>query len=143
MVRLTRAGEYAVRGMVYLARRPTDGPTFIGDIARAQQVSVSFLAKIFQGLAKAGLVESQRGAAGGVSLGRPAGQISLRDIVEAVEGPVSLNQCLMPEDPCENAAKCPLAPVWREAQERLLAVLEAATLDRYDGRSSTDVEVAD
>ena len=65
MVRLTRAGEYAIRGMVYLSQQQsTDGLTLIADIAKAQKVSGSFLAKIFQSLARAGLVESQRGAAG-------------------------------------------------------------------------------
>ena len=97
-------------------------------------MSSSFLAKIFQSLAKAGLVESTRGAAGGVALGRPANEISLRDIVEAVEGPMALNDCLLSDDPCENAEDCPVAPVWREAQDRLLTVLQSATLDRFDGR---------
>ena len=135
MVRLTRAGEYAIRGMVYLSQQQsTDALTLIADIARTQKVSSSFLAKVFQSLSRAGLVESQRGAAGGVALGRPAHEISLRDIVEAVEGPVALNECLVSDDPCENAENCPLAPVWREAQKRLLTVLESATLDKFDGR---------
>ncbi len=135
MVRLTRAGEYAIRGMVYLSQQQsTDALTLIADIARTQKVSSSFLAKVFQSLSRAGLVESQRGAAGGVALGRPAHEISLRDIVEAVEGPVALNVCLVSDDPCENAENCPLAPVWREAQKRLLTVLESATLDKFDGR---------
>lgn len=135
MVRLTRAGEYAIRGMVYLSQQQsTDALTLIADIARTQKVSSSFLAKVFQSLSRAGLVESQRGAAGGVALGRPAHEISLRDIVEAVEGPVALNECLVSDDPCENAENCPLAPVWREAQKRLLTVLASATLDKFDGR---------
>ena len=134
MVRLTRAGEYAIRGMIYLSQQPREHLTLIADIAHAEGVSASFLAKIFQSLAKAGLVESQRGAAGGVSLGRPAERISLKNIVEAVEGPVALNQCLVADDPCEKAETCPVAPVWREAQKRLLAVLESATLDKFDGR---------
>ena len=138
MVRLTRAGEYAIRGMIYLAQQTPDDLTLIADIAKAEKVSGSFLAKIFQTLSKAGLVESQRGAAGGVSLGRAPDQISLKDIVEAVEGPLALNRCLEADDPCEKAADCPLASVWREAQERLLAVLEAATLDKYNGRWPSD-----
>jgi len=133
MVRLTRAGEYAVRGMVYLSQQPRDGLTLISDIAKAQKVSASFLAKIFQGLAKAGLVESQRGAAGGVSLGRPPERISIRNIVEAVEGPVAINRCLLAKDACERARTCPLADVWREAQEKLLEVLASVTLDRVNG----------
>jgi Rrf2 family protein len=120
--------------MVYLSRQPRDALTLISNIARAQKVSSSFLAKIFQGLAKAGLVQSQRGAAGGVSLAREPERISLRNIVEAVEGPVAINRCLLPEDRCENAPTCPLAVVWREAQKKLLEVLENVTLDRVNGR---------
>ena len=135
MIRLTRAGEYAVRGMAYLATRPKDSLTLIPDIANAQRVSSSFLAKIFQGLSKAGLVESQRGATGGVSLARDASEINLRDVIEAVEGPMALNQCLASENPCENVKTCPLSPVWREAQMKLLSVLEGFTLDRVNGRS--------
>ena len=134
MVRLTRAGEYAIRGMIYLSQQPREHLTLIADIAHAEGVSASFLAKIFQSLAKAGLVESQRGAAGGVSLGRPAERISLKNIVEAVEGPMALNRCLLPERPCENATNCPVAPVWREAQAQMLAVLANATLDKFNGK---------
>ena len=134
MVRLTRAGEYAIRGMAYLATQPRDTLTLISDIAKAQEVSSSFLAKIFQGLSKAGLVESQRGATGGVSLGRDPSEISLAQVIEAVEGPMALNRCLLLENPCKNAPTCPLSPVWREAQGRLLGVLEGFTLDQLDGR---------
>jgi len=133
MVRLTRAGEYAIRGMVYLSQRPREELTLISDIAKSQKVSASFLAKIFQGLTKAGLVESQRGKAGGVNLGREPGRISLRDILEAVEGPIAINRCLRSKDRCENAPKCPLSGVWREAQEKLLEVLQKVTLDRVNG----------
>jgi len=128
MVRLTRAGEYGIHGMIHLARRSGDGAVRISEIARAQNVSASFLAKVFQGLRKAGLVTSQRGVGGGVMLGRPADRITLREIVEAIEGPVAINRCLLPEDPCEHAATCPVAEVWRRAQGRMLEVLEGVTL---------------
>jgi Rrf2 family transcriptional regulator, iron-sulfur cluster assembly transcription factor len=134
MVRLTRAGEYAIRGMIYLAQQPREELTLISEIAKSQKVSASFLAKIFQGLAKAGLVDSQRGAAGGVNLARDPKEISLRNIVEAVEGPVALNRCLRAKDPCERNRTCALASVWREAQDKMLEVLETATLDRVNGK---------
>ena len=75
MVRVTRAGEYAIRGMIRLARDGGEGLALIADIAASEGVSKSFLAKQFQRLVKAGLVESSRGAAGGVALARPAEQI--------------------------------------------------------------------
>jgi Rrf2 family protein len=120
--------------MIYLAKQPREELTLISEIAKAQKVSASFLAKIFQGLAKAGLVDSMRGAAGGVNLARDPKEISLRNIVEAVEGPMALNRCLRAKDPCENTRTCPLAEVWREAQENMLGVLETATLDSVNGK---------
>jgi len=128
MVRVTRAGEYAIRGMIRLAKGDGASLALIADIAEAEGVSKSFLAKQFQRLVKAGLLESSRGAAGGVGLAKPADQISLRDIIEAVEGPVELNRCLSADDRCQNAAKCPLSDVWREAQEKMLAVLGNVSL---------------
>ncbi len=128
MVRVTRAGEYAIRGMIRLSSDAGNGLALIADIAKAEGVSKSFLAKQFQRLVRAGLVESSRGAAGGVALARAADQISLRDIIEAVEGPVELNRCLSASDRCKNAETCPLADVWREAQTRMLDVLAGVTL---------------
>jgi Rrf2 family protein len=120
--------------MIYLAKQPREELTLISEIAKAQKVSASFLAKIFQGLSKAGLVDSVRGVAGGVNLARDPKEISLRNIVEAVEGPVALNRCLRKKDPCENTRTCPLADVWREAQEKMLEVLETATLASVNGK---------
>ena len=128
MVRLTRAGEYAIKGMLYLARQSQDGLTLIADVARSQGVSAGFLAKIFQELSRAGLVDSHRGAGGGVSLGMPAQSINLKMIIEAVEGPSALNNCLLEHGGCSNASHCPLADVWRSAQEAMLTKLEAGNL---------------
>ena len=131
MVRLTRAGEYAVRGMVHLAGKPKNELILIAEIARSEGVSVSFLAKIFQKLSKAGLIDSQRGATGGVSVGKVPSEISLKLIIEAIEGPFALNRCLLIEDRCVRADRCPISSVWRKAQSRMLEVLEEATLDQF------------
>ncbi len=133
MVRVTRAGEYAIRGMIRLAKDGGEGLVLIADIAKAEGVSKTFLAKQFQRLVRAGLLESSRGAAGGVALARPPGEITLRDVVEAVEGPVELNRCLSVADRCKNAETCPLADVWREAQTRMLDVLATMTLAKAAG----------
>ena len=79
MVKLTRAGEYAIKGMLYLAQQSPDGLTLIAEVAASQGVSAGFLAKIFQSLSRAGLVDSHRGAGGGVSLGMPAERIDVRN----------------------------------------------------------------
>lgn len=143
MVRLTRAGEYAIRGMLYLAQQPEEGLTLIADVAKNQGVSPGFLAKIFQELARAELVDSHRGAGGGVSLGKPAGTINLRMIIEAVEGPIALNNCLIGHDGCARTQECALADVWREAQEAMLAKLEQTNLADLAARERKKSSVSD
>lgn len=128
MLKLTRSGEYAVKGMIFLAGQPPGQSILIGDIAHQQQVSPSFLAKIFQSLSGCGLVDSRRGAGGGVSLGKPATDINLRMIIEAVDGPVALNNCLSTDSPCTQAGQCPVAGVWRRAQDGMMGVLESCNL---------------
>ena len=109
MVKLTRAGEYAIKGMLYLAQQSPEGLTLIADVAASQNVSAGFLAKIFQNLSRACLVESHRGAGGGVSLGMSAERITVRMIIEAVEGPIALNNCLVEHGGCKDADRCALA----------------------------------
>ena len=128
MVKLTRAGEYAIKGMVFLAQQSGEGLTLIADVAASQDVSAGFLAKIFQSLSRAGLVDSHRGAGGGVSLGMSAERINIRMIIEAVEGPIALNNCLLEHGGCEDADHCALAGMWQHAQDAMLRVLEGTNL---------------
>jgi Rrf2 family protein len=126
-MQLTRAGEYAVRSLVYLATQQTDARVMASEVATAENIPVNFVRKILESLAKTGLVKSFRGAGGGFTLGRGAEQISLRQVIEAVEGPLALNQCLVP-NPCENFECCPLSQVWQEAQHAVEGVLNRYSL---------------
>jgi Rrf2 family protein len=92
-------------------------------IAEAQDVPPRFLAKIFQALAKAGVVKSHRGAKGGFSLGRPASEITIKDVIEAIEGPIHLNVCLIAEGECDRDQFCPVHSVWEDAQSKMMDVL--------------------
>lgn len=128
-MQLTRAGEYAIRGLVGLAAHADEKRTIlVSRVAEEQDVSPAFLAKIFQQLVKAGLMNSSRGARGGFNLARSPANITIREIVEAIEGPTALNRCLLHDDPCERAGSCPMAEVWRDAQNRMLDVLEQTTV---------------
>lgn len=127
-MQLTRGGEYAIRGMINLARQPRGRKVMTGEIARAAEVPVSFLAKVLQILARSGIVESYRGTGGGFSLLKPAGEITLRQIIEAVEGDIALNECLVHKDACKRVGTCPAHKIWKEAQEQLLKVLDKANL---------------
>lgn len=122
-LQLTRGGEYALRAMTYLARRPEGRVCSLHDICQAQEIPESFLAKILQSLAHAGLASSQRGAHGGFALARPAAEISMRDIVEAVDGPIALNPCVLWPNECSRSEECELHKAWMHAQQQLMDVL--------------------
>ena len=127
-MRLTRGAGYGARGIICLAKRPPNAVALVSEIASIENLPESYLAKIFQDLGKCGLVRSHRGAKGGFSLARPAGEITLREIIEAIEGPILLNRCLAPWEGCERVDTCGLYPVLKKAQEQLLQMLEATTL---------------
>jgi Rrf2 family protein len=127
-LQLTRGGEYAIRGMIYLAPHPVGEISSLRDIGREQDIPESFLAKILQSLVHAGLVTSQRGARGGFTLARPAAEITAREIIEAVDGPISLNICVVRPEECHRSPGCRMHRVWIEAQERMMDVLGGVSL---------------
>lgn len=122
-MKLTRGGEYGIRGVLYLAQQEEGKVSMLSAIAKAQDVPPRFLAKIFQALAKGGVVKSHRGAKGGFSLAKPASDITIKDVIEAVEGPIYLNVCLAAPGECSRQALCPIHSVWEEAQEKMMSVL--------------------
>jgi Rrf2 family transcriptional regulator, iron-sulfur cluster assembly transcription factor len=134
MLHITRKGDYAIRGMVYLATRPMNRMSLISEMASGIDVSQTILAKIFQNLGKVGLVKSSRGMGGGFTLSRPAEEISLLEIVEAVEGPIVLNRCLLRQGMCDRDAECTVHPVWREVQEKMRGILGNVTLKQLAGK---------
>ena len=134
MLHLTRKGDYAIRGMVHLAGKPEGQMSLISEIASSVDVSQALLAKIFQQFNKSGLVKSYRGTGGGFILGRAPEKITLLDIVEAVEGPIVLNRCLIDDGTCERDAFCTVHPVWKDVQEKMKAVLSGVTLKDQAGK---------
>jgi Rrf2 family transcriptional regulator, iron-sulfur cluster assembly transcription factor len=128
MMELTRKGEYAIRGIIYLAQQPPGQVSLISEIAAATDVPQTFLAKIFQSFAKLGLVSSSRGTGGGFMLGRPAAQITMREVVEAVEGPILPNRCLLGNS-CERSGECQVHRVWRQVQSQVVETLEGVTIE--------------
>ena len=127
-LQLTRGGEYAIRAMSYLARFPDGHVASLHDIGQAQDIPESFLAKILQSLVHGGLAVSQRGAHGGFALARSATDITMRDVIEAVDGPVALNQCVLWPEDCERSGDCELHKAWMRAQAQLMDVLDTVTL---------------
>jgi len=127
-VQLTRGADYAARGMIRLAKLPAGAVAQVSEIAAAEGLPESYLAKIFQDLAKGGVIHSHRGASGGFTLARSAEQISLRELIEAVEGPIYLQHCLAPWEHCDKQECCALYPILAKAQADLLALLDGTSL---------------
>ena len=132
-MQVTRAGEYAVIGLLYLARQPAERVVMIEEISAAERIPGSFLAKIFQLLAKGGIVRSHRGAGGGFSLARPASEINLLQILNSVEGDFALQKCVSDDPECvvsdDRMNGCALCAIYSEAQSRVNEVFTRATLE--------------
>jgi len=127
-MQITRAGEYGVLGLMNLARRNPGQMAMIDEVSRAERIPKSFLAKIFQDLAKAGLVRSIRGARGGFVLVRKPAQISVLEIIEAIEGRIVFQRCRQAKPECEHTDGCALCGLFEQAQDGLKDVLMGTTL---------------
>jgi Rrf2 family transcriptional regulator, iron-sulfur cluster assembly transcription factor len=128
-MQFTRAEEYGIMGVMYLAEQDKSRIVPLSEIAEAQEVPEKFLAKIFQNLTKSGLVRSHRGVRGGFTLGKTADGISLREIAETIQGPYHLIKCLHDKECCEKYKSCPIRVVLEEAERHLLEVFNKYTVD--------------
>ncbi len=126
-MKLTREGDYAVRALVDLAGRPPGDVVRVPQLSEATGVPRAYLAKIVQALTRARLVQTRQGPSGGVFLLRDPATITLRQMVEAVEGPIYLNRCLIRPGECPRDHFCPAHPVWCRIQGVLLRELDAVT----------------
>ncbi len=126
-MQLTRAADYALRVMIHLASQPDGTKLRLKVLSAAADAPETFLGKLLQSLCHAGLVVSSRGPDGGFELAGPARNATVLDVVEAIEGPLTLNACLT-EAGCDRKSRCPAHPVWTEAQQALAAVLRKSTI---------------
>jgi Rrf2 family protein len=129
--------EYAIHGLLYLALQPPDEVVLLTDVARAQNLPVSYLAKVFQFLAKAGLVKSFRGAHGGYMLAQSPDRITLRQITQAIEGAGPLFSPLSSRRDCSAEADCLIREAFSKAEESMLHELEKVTLHELVERAQT------
>ena len=114
-VTLGRRGDYAVRAMLNVARHSPDRRK-ARQIVAEMDLPARYTTQILGKLVNAGLLEAQAGPDGGYTLGRPADEISMLDVVELAEGPVTLDECTLRGGPCDWVASCPLHEPWAEAQ---------------------------
>lgn len=128
-MRLSRESEYGVEGLRVLMTRPLGSVLLLHDIARAGNLPPHFLAKTFQKLARHHLVRSHRGAVRGYSLARTPGAITMREIVEAIEGPGLFDRCAFWPSHCDSSDPCPIHQQWGDLlRPTLKEILEGITL---------------
>lgn len=129
-MQITRQADYALRAVIYLSKLEPEERAATSQIAQEQHIPPSFLAKIVSQLSVAGLLQTSRGARGGVSLARSPQEINVLDVVEAIDGPILLNECVN-NGSCEFGEECPMKPVWCETQKDLTQRLSKITFDQF------------
>jgi Rrf2 family protein len=126
-MQITRQADYAVRAILHLARVGRTERVATAAIAEREKIPTSFLAKIISQLSIAGLIETSRGARGGVTLARDPGGITLLEVIESIDGPILLNQCSGEGGVCPLEDACPVREVWCDAQDELIHRLKRTT----------------
>jgi len=129
-MQITRQADYAVRAVLYLARMEPNQRAATSQVAQEQHIPPSFLAKIISQLSIAGLLHTSRGARGGVTLAREPKDITLLEVIESIDGPIMLNECVSDNSICTFDDDCPLRPVWCEAQEELINRLKGTNFQQ-------------
>ncbi len=128
-MQITRESDYAVRIVVDLAGRPQGEVVRADDLGGSTGVPRPYLAKIIQVLSRAGFVQTRQGPRGGVILLKDPATVTLRQIVEAIEGPIYLNRCLIRPGECPRDSFCSVHPVWARIQAVLTRELDAVTAE--------------
>ncbi len=126
-MRLTRAGEYAIRCVLYLSSRGEGILTSKKEIAARCGIPPQFLSKIAQELQKARIIEIRQGPRGGFILARNPEKLTLLNVVEAIIGEIYLNDCVVRPNQCMASPKCPVHQVWNKARQQLRDTLNSVT----------------
>ncbi len=129
-MQITRQADYALRAVLYLAGLAPNQRAATSQIAKEQRIPPSFLAKIISQLSIAGLIHTSRGARGGVSLSRAPQEISVLEVVEAIDGPIALNDCTSDPAMCILGEDCLIRPLWCDAQNELVERLRTTSFDQ-------------
>lgn len=131
MLKINRQTDYAVRVVLALAKRGEPTRLSSNEIQQEMLIPKAFMSRIVAQLARSGLINTFPGREGGLTLPRPASQITLRDIVEAFEGPILLSECLQlkGEDDCPFQTNCPVRPKWGRVQVAMLREMASITFE--------------
>jgi Rrf2 family protein len=139
-MQLTRSADYAVRAMLDIAAQTSnvEGRARTHMVAQRQDIPPALLAKLVPLLVRAGLLDSQRGARGGLILARPASHINMLEIVEAIEGPIAINRCTATPVQCTKVNRCSIHPVWQQAQDYLVNLLKSTSLADLEANGTSE-----
>jgi Rrf2 family protein len=138
MLRLSKKADYALMAMKHLAIRTDAASASAREIAEQYDIPVELMAKVLQQLARRGLLTSHQGTRGGYQLSRPTTSISVADIIQAIDGPLTMTSCSTDDEQCEQFTKCNVRdPLWR-IKDRIVAAL--ATCSLAEIASDTPVE---
>jgi Rrf2 family protein len=129
-MQITRQADYAARAILHLAQAGSDEHVSTGHVAKAQNIPPSFLPKIISQLSIAGILQTSRGAHGGIRLAREPKNITLLEVIEAIDGPIKLNVCVRREGLCFFEDNCPLQTVWCDMENELITKLRNANFDQ-------------
>lgn len=131
-MKLTKKADYALRAVYYVTRLPEGRLASIGEIADKQGAPREFLAKILKQLTRANILRSYQGIKGGYQLAQEPAAISFLDIIQAVDGPILLNECCKENaDCCDMFDVCDMRHFWRRQQSEYISSLASETMDRY------------
>lgn len=128
MMRLSTKGRYGARLMLELALYYGKGPVLLKDIAKREEISEGYLEHLLPPLKAAGLVNSSRGAHGGYTLAKTPSEITLREVVQALEGPLSPAECVHTPNVCQRVRSCVTRDIWKKLGEKISQTLESVTL---------------
>jgi Rrf2 family protein len=128
MLRLSKKADYALIAMKHLALRADRGSSSAREIAGLYDIPIELMAKVLQRLVRKGLLESHQGTRGGYKLARVPSQISVADVIQAIEGPVTVTACTTEEGQCEQFSKCNVRDPLFRVRERILAALGECTI---------------
>lgn len=135
MLTVTRHTDYAARIVLHLAERDIETRATAREVADLRGIPPAFVRRIVSRLSAAGILATTRGSGGGITLSRPAHEISLHDIVLAMEGPLSLNGCVAAPSTCEFSANCGVHAIWKGVSRAVEQQLRGATFDRLSAKA--------
>lgn len=139
-MKLSTRGKYGLYAMHYLAGHKDDGPQSLQSIATTG-VPKQYLEQLLGNLRRAGLITSVRGAQGGYQIARPPGQITMLDVIDALEGPVELSECTTDEGHCARSCQCPVRHVWQRLTDSINRELAGVTLgDMFEDMQECEAE---